>query len=206
MVAEGRDMAEHAIGRMTEAEFLEWQLTQSARYELVDGQPHAMTGARFGHDRVLGNAFALIRRALRDAGSPCDAFTADIAVRVPPGNLRRPDVAVYCPPWDEDAMVSDRPRFVIEVLSETTETTDQTLKLEEYKLIGALDHIILVAPRVVDAVVWSRHDDGSWGFRHFDDLDDVIELPRLGISFSIAELYERVELRRGRPRLVRNGE
>jgi Uma2 family endonuclease len=190
-------MAEHTIDRMSEAEFLEWQLRQDLRYELVDGQPHAMPGARFGHDRVLGNAFAAVRRALRAAGSPCDTFTANIAVRVPPGNLRRPDVAVYCPPWDEDAMVSDRPRLIIEVLSETTETTDQTLKLEEYRLIGALDHIILVAPRVVDAVVWSRQDDGSWGFYHFDDVEATIELPRLEISIPIAELYERVELRRG---------
>jgi Uma2 family endonuclease len=200
-------MADHAIGRMSEEQFLEWQLTQALRYELVDGQPQAMTGARFGHDRVLGNAFAVIRRALRDADSPCDTFTADIAVRVPSGNLRRPDVAVYCPPYDEDAMVSDRPRLVVEVLSETTETTDQTVKLEEYKLISALDHIILVAPRVVDAVVWSRQDDGSWDFHHFGSLEDIIELPRIGISIPMTELYERVELRRNRPRLIaRNGE
>jgi Uma2 family endonuclease len=200
-------MADHAIGRMSEEQFLEWQLSQALRYELVDGQPQAMTGARFGHDLVLGNAFTVIRRALRDAGSPCNAFTADIAVRVPSGNLRRPDVAVYCPPFDADAMVSDRPRLIVEVLSETTETTDQTMKLEEYKLIRALDHIILVAPRVVDAVVWSRQDDGSWGFRHFGSLEDVIDLPRIGISIPMTELYERVELRRNRPRLVaRNGE
>jgi Uma2 family endonuclease len=200
-------MADHAIGRMSEEQFLEWQLTQAVRYELVNGQPQAMTGARFGHDRILGNAFRLIGQALRAISSPCDAFTADIAVRVPSGNLRRPDVAVYCPPFDEDAMVSDRPRLIVEVLSETTETTDQTVKLEEYKRIRALDHMILVAPRVVDAVVWSRQDDGDWDFRQFGGLEDVIELPRLGISLLMTELYERVELRRNRPRLVaRNGE
>jgi len=123
---------------MTEAEFLEWQRHQEQRYELVDGVPRAMTGARFRHDRGLVNAFGTLLDALEAIDSPCRPFTADIAVRVPTGDLRRPDVAVYCPLFDEDAMVSNRPRLVVEVLSESTEDTDQHVKVDEYQHMDAV--------------------------------------------------------------------
>ncbi len=91
---------------MTEAEFLEWQLHQQQRYELVDGVPRAMTGARFRHDRVLVNTSSALLDALEAIDSPCRPFTADIAVRVPTGDLRRPDVAVYCPPFDHSGFTT----------------------------------------------------------------------------------------------------
>lgn len=191
-------MSELLARRMTEAEFLEWQRHQEQRFELVDGAPRAMTGARFRHDRVVINASSLMLDALESIGSPCRPFTADIAVRVPSGNLRRPDVAVYCPPFDEDAMVSDRPRLVIEVLSESTEDTDQHVKVDEYQHMDAVDAIVLVAPRVVDVLVWSRTEDRSWQSKRYQSLEDTVPLPALGITFGLDRLYRSVELQ---PRL-----
>jgi len=194
-------MSERAVRRMTEAEFLEWQRHQEHRYELVDGVPRAMTGARFRHDRVLVNVSSALLDALETIDSPCRPFTADIAVRVPTGDLRRPDVAVYCPPFDEDAMVSDRPRLVVEVLSESTEDTDQHVKVDEYQHMEAVDYILLLAPRVVDVLVWAREEDRSWQSKRYQSLDDVVPLPRLAVSLRLARLYRSVELR-PRPRLV----
>jgi Uma2 family endonuclease len=194
-------MSERAARQMTEPEFLEWQRHQEVRYELVDGTPRAMTGARFRHDRVLGNVFSTLLDALEAIESPCRPFTADIAVRVPTGNLRRPDVAVYCPPFDEDAMVSDRPRLVVEVLSESTEDTDQHVKVDEYQHMDTVDYIILMAPRVVDVLVWAREENRSWRSTRYRSLDDVVPLPRLAVSVRLARLYRSVELR-PRPHLV----
>jgi Uma2 family endonuclease len=148
-----------------------------------------------------GNAFGLLLEKLDSIDSPCRPFTADIATRVPTGNLRRPDVAVYCPPFDEDAMVSDRPRLLIEVLSESTEDTDQHVKVDEYQRMAAVDYIILIAPHVVDVLVWARADDRSWQSMRYQSLEDVVPLPRLGVSLALARLYRSVELR-PRPRLV----
>lgn len=194
-------MSERAVRRMTEAEFLAWQRHQEERYELVDGTPRAMTVARFRHDRVLGNVFSTLLSALEAIDSPCRPFTADIAVRVPTGDLRRPNVSVHCPPFDEDAMVSDRPRLVVEVLSESTEDTDQYVKVDEYQHLDAVDTIVLIAPRVVDVLVWERDADRSWRSTRYQSLDDVVPVPLLGISLSLARLYRSVELR-PRPRLV----
>ncbi len=198
-------MLQHVVRRMTEAEFLDWQLDQPDRYELVDGEPRAMTGARIRHDRLVVNAMAALQRRLRDVGSPCEPFSADIAVRVPNQNLRRPDVTVYCQPLDEDALVLDCPRLVIEVLSETTQDTDHFVKLEEYKNIAVLDYIILFAPKVVDALVWSRTQNRAWTSTRYRALTDFVPMPTLGIILPLAEVYERVVLSPRPPRLVSDG-
>jgi len=188
---------------MTIAEFLVWQTAQPDRYELIDGQPRAMTGARLRHDRVVGNAIAAIQRQLRALGNPCDAFTADIGILTGPTQLRRPDVSVLCPPFDEDAMASDRPRLVIEVLSESTEQIDRLVKLDEYKTIESLDYIVMIDPTRIDVGVWFRDDDRSWRNRTFQEAISVIDLPTLGIEIGVAALYERVPITpRLRPRLV----
>jgi Uma2 family endonuclease len=139
------------------------------------------------------------RRALLDSleaiDSPCRPFSADIAVRVPSGDLRRPDVAVHCPPFDEDAMVSDRPRLVVEVLSESTEDTDQHVKVDEYQHMDAVDTIILISPRVVDVLAWARAEGRSWRSTRYQSLEETVPLPRLGVSLGLARLYRSVEVR-----------
>jgi len=66
---------------------------------------------------VTGNAFSEIRRQLRAVASPCDAFTVDIGIRTPIGNIRRPDISVLCPPFDGEATTSGNPRLIVGVLS-----------------------------------------------------------------------------------------
>jgi len=98
-------------------------------------------------------------------------------------------------------MVSDRPRLLIEVLSESTEDTDEHVKVDEYQHLDAVDYILLIAPRVVDVLVWAREDDRSWRSTRYQSLDATVPLPRLGVVLSLARLYRSVELR-PRPRAV----
>ncbi len=179
---------------MTIDEFLAWQVGKGQRYELVGGESVAMAGAKLRHDRVTGNAFSEIRRQLRTAGSPSDAFTADIGVRTSVGNIRRPDISVLCPPFDEEATTSDNPRLIVEVLSESTERVDRLIKLEEYKAIDALNYIIIVDPTRVEVGFWYRDEADGWRNAAFQAAEAVICMPVLGLAVNLASLYERVQV------------
>jgi Uma2 family endonuclease len=102
-------------------------------------------------------------------------------------------------------MVSDRPRLLVEVLSDSTENTDRYIKLDEYKKIELLDYIILIAPGVVDALVWSRQADRTWKWMRYVSITDVIPLTLLGISLSVSDIYERVALLPSRSKLIGEG-
>ena len=196
-------MSERAERGMTIEAFLAWQAKQDTRYELVNGQPVAMTGAKLRHDRVTVNVVSEITRQLRASGNPCDAFSDDIAIRTPGGNVRRPDVSVLCPPFDEEAMISDRPRLVVEVLSESTAGLDRFMKLEEYKTIESLDAIVMIDPTQIEVGLWTRDDRRAWHATRVTDAKAVLAVPSLGLSLGIAAVYERVPVTsRLRPRLV----
>ncbi len=195
-------MSEAVAPLMTINGFLAWQESQEFRCELIDGRPVAMTGATFAHDRVVGNLRWTLKTALRAAGSPCEPFGADIGLVVTPLTLRRPDVAVYCPPFDEAAATSDRPRLIAEVLSRSTEHVDYFVKVEEFKMIDTLQTILLVSPQAVDLGVWSR-DGENWAHRRIRDMNDVVDLADLGITLPMQDIYEGVQLVPSRrPRFV----
>jgi Uma2 family endonuclease len=99
-------------------------------------------------------------------------------------------------------MVSETPRLVLEVLSETTRRIDEHVKVDEYKGIAALDYIILMSPTEPDVVVWSR--DEARQRQRYQSVDDVIRLPLLEASLPLAILYDGIDLRPAFPRAVEN--
>ncbi|MDA8249576.1 MAG: Uma2 family endonuclease [Rhodospirillales bacterium] len=181
-------MSQAALRRMTADEFLEWDLNQpDARHELIDGVPVAMTGARRRHDRIVVNGMRELSGRVRGKG--CEAFTADIAVRVPNGNVRRPDIGIDCGPADDRMTYAGAPRLLVEVLSPSTRAFDLARKLEEYRSIAGLLYILLVDPDAPEAILWSREPGQSWQHAVIAGQDATIELPALGLALPMAELY-----------------
>jgi Uma2 family endonuclease len=181
-------MGETAIRRMTVTEFLDWQPRDDGRYELVDGVPVMMTGARRRHDQIVVNGLGELRAKLR--GHPCRPFTADTAVLIPNGSVRRADAGVDCGRFEDNAMYADAPRLVIEVLSPSTREFDMFGKCDEYKTIESLTHIVLVEPNQPQAMHFWRAEDRGWRHQAHEGLEAAIEFPDLQITISLGDLYD----------------
>ncbi len=190
-------MSERAIPRMTVEAFLDWGLTQDRRYELVDGVPMAMTGARQRHDLIVMNVQAGLHPRLR--GTKCRNFSADIAVKIPAGNVRRPDAGIDCGPFNENDTAATEPFLVLEVLSRSTRVIDMVIKLEEYKTVPTLNHIVLIDPGRIEVIHWSRQDGGAWRYVELDQPDALIAMPEISCALDLASVYEGLTLG---PRLV----
>ena len=184
--------------RWTEAEFLAWQTGQSERYELVDGMPlRMMSGARRAHDRVVRNVIVQLGTQLR--GKPCEAFTADFAVRTGPDQIRRPDAGIDCAPEEaegaDDELVANDPRLVVEVLSPSTRRFDLFDKLTEYQRVESLRHILYIDPDAVAVRHWYR-EGGGWALRVLEPgigaeaLDGAVEAPDLDLRLALTDVYE----------------
>jgi Uma2 family endonuclease len=193
-------MTETAHRRLTIDEFFAWQEKQSDPYELVDGFPlRMMAGAKNVHDDIVVNVLAELRNQLR--GSGCRPFTSDGSVETKPGQIRRPDIGVDCGRRDPNAMKADSPRVVVEVLSPTTRDFDTIGKLVEYQTIDSLEHILVIEPNAPEVIVWVRGADRSWRKSFRAGLDQEVDMPGIGVTLSLAEIYDGVEFP-VRPRLV----
>jgi Uma2 family endonuclease len=194
-------MSASAVARMLPDKFLEWGLHQELRYELVDGIPYAMAGAKQRHDRIVANTHGLLFGLLR--GHRCRNFTADIAVRIPAGNIRRPDAGIDCARFDENASAAGAPYLVIEVLSPSTRQLDLVRKLEEYKTVPSMAHIVILDPDIAEALHWARASGEDWHHTTLEGLEAVIGLPEIGRALDLATLYEGLTFQPG-PRVVVN--
>jgi len=179
--------------RMTIDAFLAMKGEEGVRYELVEGVPvRAMTGASCRHDLILVNALSSLHAQLK--GKPCRASTDDIAVVIPNGNVRRPDVSVDCGRLDDRDMQARDLRLVVEVLSASTCGIDLLRKLEEYKSVPHLAYILIVEPDAPRALLWRREagPDAPWTLEELSGLDGRFELPAIGASLAMADLYDRL--------------
>lgn len=157
---------------LTVEEFLEWNLSQDQRYELVDLLPvplRALAGAKAEHDTIVVNLIAALHTQLR--GHHCKPRTADTALRTKIKNVRRPDVTIECAQLEKGSLEARNPTAVFEVLSPTTRKIDRSVKLEEYHRHPSLRTIIHVDPDVMDVIVYTHNASGDWD-------DTRLELPR----------------------------
>jgi Uma2 family endonuclease len=179
-------MAETAIARMSLEEFLAWEVTQEARFEFVGGQAWMMAGGTDRHDEVRGNIFSSLHGAL--AGKPC-RVRLDIKAVCPNGRSRYPDVAVDCGPKNATAVHLAAPTVIVEVLSPSTRSTDYLVKTLDYASIPTVDTYLIVDPDEPRVDVLRRVDGRLELADQAVGLDAVIELPSVGVSLALRDVY-----------------
>lgn len=185
---------------MTPDEFLAWSMDREQRYELVDGVPVAMAGAKRQHDQIVVNVLGELRNQLR--GQACRPFTADTAVRIPNQNVRLPDAGVDCGLFDREANWAATPVLVVEVLSPSTRNFDLLVKLEEYKTVTSLRHVLIVNPDLAQVFHWTRPGEDVWAYKLHETLEADIALVPPGVTLRLADVYEGVTFLATAPRLV----
>jgi Uma2 family endonuclease len=178
------NMLDKARRRMTPEEFYAWQETQDDKYELVDGY------------RELGKQ---LRGGPRRRG-----FTSDTAVSTVGRTRRRPDAGVDCGQLNDQSHDAGDVRLVAEVLSPSTHEFDLFGKLDEYKTVETLEHILLIEPNSPQAILWSRTADRSWGHAKFKGLDASIRIESIGVTLILEEVYSGLTFRPS-PKLIERG-
>ena len=178
---------------LTLAEFLAWEERQQTKHEFRNGAVFATAGATDDHGQIVTNLIAVIRPVVR--GSACRAYANDIKVVTTYPGSRYPDVLVTCDKRDAaDRLIKRYPKLIIEVLSESTAAIDATEKLDEYQTIGELEEYVLVDSRRISVRVYRRN--GEKLETGPATISGAVEIRSLGLSISLADIYEDVSFER----------
>lgn len=183
-------MASPQARPMSFDDLLAWEQRQPTRHEFVDGNILAMAGGSQAHNLIQGNLYATVREKLR--GGPYRPFTSDMLARTGRDNGRYPDMTIACGAYLGTARISSRPTVVFEVLSDNTQREDRTRKLADYDATPTIAQYVLVQQEEPLAYVYSRAAHGGFSVIPVEvsGIDGEIDLPSVGISLAMADVYE----------------
>lgn len=175
------------------AKFEDWADRQPDKWELHDGVAVAMAPERVDHVRIKYSVWAEFKRALREAGSVCEAIGDGLTVPGPGLRSFRPDVSVLCGErLGGDETRADRPVVLVEVLSPSTAEVDHGLKLASYFALPSVQHYLIVSSTDVRVLHHRRWHDG--GLLTAICGLGPITLDPPGITVSVAAFYEGSDL------------
>jgi Uma2 family endonuclease len=179
----------------TEAEF--WQLVELPQYRIEFHQNQiigTMSYAATNHERIVSNLIFGLRSLLDDDnhevfGSNRPTFAAEC------GNIYEPDVHVIQGAlkeyhYDKTKTASRNPAVIVEVFSPSTKNFDTTEKLDCYKLMPTLQHIVFIEPNKPNIQVFNRINSDNWASIDYIKLEDKITL--LDVVISLKSIYKKV--------------
>lgn len=187
-------MASEPVSWLSPDEYLRHERLAETKSEYIDGTLVARSGATRQHVRITVNISTALDTQLKNG--PCEVFTQDLRVRVAEGRMYAyPDIVVACgqPEFEDNEFdVLVNPTLIVEVLSESTEAYDRGLKFARYRRRASLQEYVLVAQDRVSVERFSRRDD-QWVLTEATSLDDTIDLPSIGCTLALRDIYHRVE-------------
>jgi Uma2 family endonuclease len=127
----------------------------------------------------------------------CRVYGSDMRVSVSATGLYTyPDISVVCGErqfLDGQMDTLLNPTLIAEVLSPSTEAYDRGRKFEQYRSMESLAGYLLISSQRVSAELFVRQPDGRWLLTAASSLEDTLEMPAVGCSISLADVYEKVE-------------
>jgi Uma2 family endonuclease len=180
---------------MTPDEYLAFERHSTVKHQYIDGRLVAMAGASADHNTIQFNLSAALRPQLRGRG--CYGFGSDMRVSIGAlGIYTYPDLTVVCGerelgPGSPDILLN--PTLIIEILSPSTERDDRGRKFGWYRRIPSLREYVLVAQDKPMIEHYVRQASRPWWWDAVEGLQETIELPSIGCSLVLAEVYEDVE-------------
>lgn len=161
------------------------------RWELISGRVvRMMVGARWEHNRIIGNLAYGLEDRLRAAGSPCRTLRETFRVRnEPSGSSLLPDLLVYCTRPPAGAAYLSDATVVFEVMSPGTQRRDREDKWAVYRRLPSLAHYVLVT-RDRPIVETIDRSEGGWREpRVSDGIATDLVLAAIGVRIPLAEIY-----------------
>jgi Uma2 family endonuclease len=184
-------------GPMTVEEYFAFTETRpdNEKWELIDGEPILNASPSRSHQTIFWNLALLIGTIQLQRPQSWEA-SPGVGVRVSDTSLPEPDIFIVpagSARRDPYGRETSDVLVAFEILSPSTAERDLRWKRTAYTSLPSLTHYVVIAQDAVEVVVFAR--DAGFAERRLRSLADSLELPALGISLPLAEIYRDTDLR-----------
>ena len=161
------------------------------RHEFINGNLIEMSGASREHHFICQNILLALLYSTKPLGF--NVFIENMKVKIQNENqYYYPDIFITREPeTDENKYVQFEPELIVEVLSETTRAKDMVDKFIQYRKINSLNYYLIVEPEKYLVLCNFKDEKGEWDMVSYTQPDEIIQLPKLNISLSLADIYKK---------------
>jgi len=183
--------------RFTIQEYLTIERKAETKSEYCDGMILAMAGGLPDHSTITSNIG--IELGARLKGGPCRIHFSDLRVAAAEGeSIYYPDVTVIrggVKLFGRYRDVTANPVLVVEVLSRSTSSYDRLVKVPQYQRTPSMADILLVSQDKTRVEHLARVDKtGKWKTTVHASLTAAVDLPRIGCSLPLVDVYSGVKI------------
>ncbi len=183
--------------RMSTAEdYMKAERQSATRNEYINGKVIARSGADRGHNLLVSNTAIGIGSRLH--GHKSEIYIGNMMVRLRNNFISYPDIVIVSgePAFaDQNCDLLLNPTLVIEVFSDSTNSSDKTKKLESLLEMQSIKECALVKQEEMRVEHYSRQNHKQWLYRIYNERDDVVSLDSIGCKISLQEIYAGVKAR-----------
>jgi hypothetical protein len=177
-----------AVKSMTLAEFLVWEEQQEQRYEFDGKRPVLRTDGNATYARIQQNLIDLMHDGIRGHG--WRAYGSSLKIQVA-RSIRYPAAFVVSSPVPMRATVVHDPVVVFEIVRpEERSAIDLFRRDADYRDTPSILYLVLLRQSKPRTIVWAHRREGWVG--HPKMATEMIELPEIGLSLAVADLYDGV--------------
>jgi Uma2 family endonuclease len=176
-------------------DFLVWEEAQIERHEFYRGDVFAMAGGSRAHAEVCGNVYSALRNHVKD--TPCRAYTESATLQVRDDMIFFPDAFVTCDAQDKQTKrIFRNPVLVVEVLSDSTQAYDRSLKFAAYRQVASLREYLLIDPETKTVEVFRRNERNIFELHDQTSADELV-LTSIDLHMPMADVFDGVETAAG---------
>ncbi len=182
--------------RISPEEYLAIERRATYRCEYVNGEMFAMAGATRQHNRISANLVGEIHPHIKSRD--CNVYSSDFRVHVPStGYFTYPDIVITCGKEEftdahNDILVN--PSVIIEILSDSTASTDRGKKFEQYRELESFVEYLLVEQRTPHIEQYILHDSREWRYRDIRGIDGQVTIQAIECVMPLRDIYHKVDM------------
>jgi Uma2 family endonuclease len=181
----------------TLGEYLNREERSLHKHEFHNGQIIRMAGGKSKHNEIATNITTAIKYMVKPLPYKFRVYNSDQKIYIKAKDKAvYPDALVICEKpeyWEgrEDLIVN--PLLIVEVASGSTRTYDRGDKFLLYELLPSFREYVLVEQNKPQIEIWFRENADTWKKSIENDLNKSILLKSIGVSISLADVYDNIE-------------
>ena len=177
-------------------EYLRREEKAVEKHEFYNGKIVRKPSVNVYRSSISVNICTAIHLALRPFSNPFHVYDSSLKIYVEPINttVYPTSIMVSEEPefWQDRRDVIVNPLLIVEVLSPSSQAYDRLGKFELYKLLPSFQEYVLVNADKYSVETRFQEETNLWRIKTETDIDNSINIRSLGITISMADIYEDV--------------